>query len=223
MIRCHVASVCASPPASWLPSAIFHQSTAPSFHHSLFLGSYNPSKRPLQPSDCLAASIMQVQHRESTCVLLVIPRQIADAPPHEGWQELHVPARRKCPKLFYSFSARKHSFVLLSTDLISLWDCSLDEDDILREAVRQHTSIDPSLSPDQFEVLLSKIRKGLNQGNSSLVRGTGVHPRTLVLRTRINLPRPLRALEWTFTLEVRPSADLGEPILRPAMHEVSIT
>lgn len=142
---------------------------------------------------------------------------------NEGWHELQIPSRQQCPKLFYSFSTSEDSFIFLLTDLISIWDCSLDKAGILGEAARQHTSVDPSVSSDQFQVLLSKLRKGLNDGNNTLVRDTGGNSQTLLLWTSINLPHPLKPLEWTFTLRLQSSAELAERILHPSLHEVSVS
>ncbi|EXJ59536.1 uncharacterized protein A1O5_12161 [Cladophialophora psammophila CBS 110553] len=141
----------------------------------------------------------------------------------EGWQELQTGSRRQCPKLFYSFSTKKESLTLLLTDLISIWECSLDKYDILAAAARQQTSIDPSVSSDQFEILLSKIRKSLSDGENSIIRDGRGNSQALLLRTRIALPRPLRPLEWTFTLDPQAASELAERILRPSLHEVFVS
>ncbi|KIX08203.1 uncharacterized protein Z518_02859 [Rhinocladiella mackenziei CBS 650.93] len=142
---------------------------------------------------------------------------------NEGWQQLQLPSRRQCPKLFYAFTAQKDSFTLLLTDLISLWSVSLDRDDIITEAARQHASIDPSASTDQFGVLLSRIRESLKEGKNALVREDGRGTDILLLRTTVELPRPLRPLEWTFRLEPQNASELAEHILRPSLHEISIS
>ncbi|KAJ4520080.1 hypothetical protein HRR83_002041 [Exophiala dermatitidis] len=143
----------------------------------------------------------------------------------EGWQELQLPSKRQCPKLFYSLSTENESITLLLTDLIGIWECILDRYDILAEASRQHTSIDPSASSDQFEVLLSKITKSLKDGNNVLLRADGRDGNNQVLRlkTSIQLPKPLRPLEWTFKLTPQPASELAERILRPSLHEVAVS
>ncbi|KAL2426712.1 hypothetical protein ABEF95_012003 [Exophiala dermatitidis] len=143
----------------------------------------------------------------------------------EGWQELQLPSKRQCPKLFYSLSTENESITLLLTDLIGIWECILDRYDILAEASRQHTSIDPSASSDQFEVLLSKITKSLKDGNNVLLRADGRdgNNQVLRLRTSIQLPKPLRPLEWTFKLTPQPASELAERILRPNLHEVAVS
>ncbi|EXJ83305.1 hypothetical protein A1O1_06924 [Capronia coronata CBS 617.96] len=141
----------------------------------------------------------------------------------EGWQELQLPSRRQCPKLFYSLSTESDSITLLLTDLICIWECSLDRYDIVAEASCQHTSIDPSASSDQFDVLLSKIGKSLKDGQNVLVRTNERDGYVLRLKTSVDLPKPLRPLEWTFKLTPQPSSELAERILRPSLHEVAVS
>lgn len=142
---------------------------------------------------------------------------------NQGWQELQLPSRRECPKLFYSFSANKDSLTLLLTDLIAIWDCSLDKYDILAEAARQRASIDPSESSAQFEVLLSKLRQSLQDGQNVLVRDKSHASQALLLRTTVKLPKPLRALGWQFRLISQNASELAERLLRPSLHEVSVS
>ncbi|KAK5227685.1 hypothetical protein LTR47_008490 [Exophiala xenobiotica] len=142
---------------------------------------------------------------------------------NEGWQELQVPSRRQCPKLFYSFTAQDESITLLLTDLISIWESTLDRYDILSDAARQHASIDPSVSADQFEVLLSKIGKSLKDGENFLSKQELRNSQLLLLTTKIDLPKPLRPLEWTFKLVPQDGSELAERILRPSLHEVAVS
>ncbi len=142
---------------------------------------------------------------------------------NEGWQELQVPSRRQCPKLFYSFTTQDESITLLLTDLISIWESTLDRYDILSDAARQHASIDPSVSADQFEVLLSKIGKSLKDGENILSKQELRNSQLLILTTKIDLPKPLRPLEWTFKLAPQDASELAERILRPSLHEVAVS
>ncbi|KAK5047667.1 hypothetical protein LTR84_006332 [Exophiala bonariae] len=143
----------------------------------------------------------------------------------EGWQELRLPSREECPKLFYSFHTSKDAFSLLLTDLIAIWDCSLDKYDILAEAARQDASIDPSESARQFGLLLSKLRESLQheKGQNVLARDSNHLSRNLLLRTKIDLPRPLKPLTWIFRLEQKNASQLAEQLLRPSLHEVSVS
>ena len=141
----------------------------------------------------------------------------------QGWQELSTSSKRECPKLFHNFSTSPKGFTLQLTDLIGLWQCSLDKYDITAEAGRQHSSIDPSESTKQLDVLLSKLRQGLSEGKNKLVKDDGRrHPaQSLALQTTLSLPKPLKPLQWTFHLQSTPASELSEAILRPALHELS--
>ena len=141
----------------------------------------------------------------------------------QGWQELTTSSKRECPKLFYNFSTSPNGFTLQLTDLIGLWQCSLDKYDVNAEAGRQHSSIDPPESTKQLNVLLSKLRQSLSEGKNKLVKDDGRgHPaQSLALQTTLNLPKPLKPLQWTFHLQSSPASELSEAILRPALHELS--
>ena len=141
----------------------------------------------------------------------------------KGWEELNTESRRQCPKLFYHFSTTFDSFTLLFTDLIGIWETSLDETDILAAAARLHSSIDPSVSPKQLSVLLSKIQTSLAKGENFISRDRAHDSRILYLSTTLDLPRPLRPLEWQFILQPHTTSELAERILRPSLHEVAIS
>ncbi len=143
--------------------------------------------------------------------------------PGEGWQELTTSSKRECPKLFYNFITSPKGFTLQLTDLIGLWQCSLDKYDVNAEAGRQHTSIDPSESTKQLNVLLSRLRQSLSEGKNKLAKDDGRgHPaQSLALQTTLDLPKPLKPLQWIFHLQSTPASELSEAILRPALHELS--
>lgn len=140
-----------------------------------------------------------------------------------GWHELQIPSRKECPKLFYLFTPSKDSLLLLLTDLISIWQCSLDKFGIIAEANRQHASIDPSDSDAQFNVLLSKLSQSLQDGQNTLARDDKRTSNDLHLITQSDLPRPLRPLKWTFRISQQDTSELAERLLRPSLHEVSVS
>ncbi|KIV95987.1 hypothetical protein PV10_03572 [Exophiala mesophila] len=140
----------------------------------------------------------------------------------QGWQELQIPSRKECPKLFYLFTTSSDSFLLLLTDLISIWQCSLDKFGIIAEANRQNASIDPSDSDTQFKVLLSKLSQSLQGGQNALARDDKRTSNDLHLITKCNLPRPLKPLKWTFRASQQDTSELAERLLRPSLHEVSV-
>lgn len=140
----------------------------------------------------------------------------------EGWQQLTIPGRKQCPKLFYHFSADVDGCELRLTDLMALWRCDLDRYDINAEAERQHASIDPSESTSQLVVLLSKMRQSLQNGDNLLTQDGKKSSQALLLTTTIDLPRPLKPLLWTFTLSSQNASEIAEQILRPCLHEMAV-
>jgi hypothetical protein len=79
------------------------------------------------------------------------------------------------------------------------------------------------VSADQFEVLLSKIGKSLKDGENVLSKQELRNSQLLLLTTKIDLPKPLRPLEWTFKLAPQDGSELAERILRPSLHEVAVS
>ena len=131
--------------------------------------------------------------------------------------------QKSCPKLFYKFSASPEGgAVLLLTDLISLWSCSLSRSEIIDAAFEQHTSIDPSESDEQMKVFLDKLALSLHGAANNLAKENSGIPQSVVLKTSIDLPKPLKPLEWMFTLAPQPASELAHHILRPTLHQLSI-
>ena len=109
------------------------------------------------------------------------------------------------------------------TDLMAIWDCSLERVDIITEAGRQHSSIDPAESTAQLHVLLARLQQSLAEGQNRLVREPNTRAQTLLLRTRLDLPHPLRPLQWTFQLSPQRASEMAAQILRPCLHELSVS
>lgn len=133
-------------------------------------------------------------------------------------------SKKQCPKLFYRFKASpSNGLELLLTDLITLWHCFQSNPDIVTTAGDQHVSIDPSESEEQMNVLLDKIASSLREGTNKLAKqaANSSEERVLLLKTGINLPKPLRPLEWTFALLPQSASELAAQILRPTLHELS--
>ena len=147
-----------------------------------------------------------------------------------GWSLLKTTSskskkQKQCPKLFYNFSASaKDGIKLLLTDLISLWRCSLPRSKIISSASEKHTSIDPSESTEQMKVFLDKLALALHSGTNKLAKDDNedTNLRPLVLKSSIDLPKPLKPLEWTFTLWPQAASELAATILRPALHQLSM-
>jgi XLF-Cernunnos, XRcc4-like factor, NHEJ component len=149
--------------------------------------------------------------------------------PPRGWNQLKTTSpgkakKQSCPKLFYNYSAApEDGITLLVTDLISLWRSHFSPRAVLDRAAAVHSSIDPSESNEQMQILLEKLALSLDQGDSRLARHVVEGSPRLVIRTSIDLPRPLRPLEWSFDLDACDAAELAEQILRPTLHQLSVS
>jgi XLF-Cernunnos, XRcc4-like factor, NHEJ component len=148
----------------------------------------------------------------------------------EGWIELKAQrqprGRNQCPKLFYNYSASsKGGINLLLTDLISLWRSTLSPEDIISVAAEHRASIDPSESDEQMSIFQTKLGFALEGGKNKLTKAPSTESEngTLLLRTNLDLPKPLKPLEWIFTLATESAAELAEYILRPTLHHLSTT
>lgn len=149
-----------------------------------------------------------------------------------GWQPLRClrksGSQSTCPKLFYDFQATPWpapSISVTLTDLIGMWSCSLDATQIVNYARSNKTSIDPSQSRSQYNILFRKLALSLKSGTNILCRREDqtltdtIGDETLVLSTRLELPSPLQPLVWRFELQVQSGAAISQRILRPCLHE----
>jgi XLF-Cernunnos, XRcc4-like factor, NHEJ component len=139
----------------------------------------------------------------------------------EEWLRLPLGKTKNVPHLFYNFATTTTGFRLLITDLVSLWSCTLERNEIIEEARNQQCSIDPSESSAQFKTLISKFHKSLRDGENALANSRTKGERNFELQTSIDLPAPLRPFRWTFFLDGLDPFDLAEHIILPTLIELS--
>ena len=138
------------------------------------------------------------------------------------WRQLTFLQRYEIPSLFYRFHPRQDAFTLHITDLVDIWDGSLNQNAIYVEASIQQSSIDPSDSSSQLKVLILKMEEALANGKNALAMGQVNRNRSFRLHTQIALPPPLKALSWTFNLSQQDSGSLSRHLLLPALRECLI-
>lgn len=141
-------------------------------------------------------------------------------PVKSGWQELKTTSGPKCPKLFYNFTANEDGYTTQFTDLIGFWTAISPVTDVIDYAKITKTSIDPSDSRSQLQVLLQKLSQSLAEGSNTLRQEDGENG-AILLQTVLKLPRPLQALKWEFYLEAQGTEELAEHVLRPCLLEAS--
>lgn len=127
------------------------------------------------------------------------------------------------PTLLYKYDMTPTGYALLLTDLTSVWSEALDYAQVLQRATRNDTSVDPSEDPEQFKVLLERIRDSLNGcKDSKLWLSKSSHGRDLQLSATITLPRPLQPLKWTIYLSPASQSTLTRELLFPCLRHQAI-
>ncbi|KAL5003818.1 XRCC4-like factor-domain-containing protein [Aspergillus recurvatus] len=139
----------------------------------------------------------------------------------EKWQRLYLANDGDIPPLLYKYSSASSGYELYMTDLNYIWSERLDRKAILRRAEEDNTPIDPSEDLDQFNVLLSKIQEGLQNGLGSKVslslksRGNA---HTLELTVISKLPAPLEPLVWNVFLSKEAQSSTTRHLLLPLIN-----
>ncbi|EGC46002.1 conserved hypothetical protein [Histoplasma capsulatum var. duboisii H88] len=144
------------------------------------------------------------------------------------WSKLQLPSDSPAPPLLYKYLTSKLGCEIYVTDLAHVWSQSLSRKEILKNASKYNTSIDPGEDEEQYFVFLQKISDALRGSEgSSLLLTSDPGGEKLKLLTSTKLPTPLVPLEWTFTLSQQPPNALAKHILLPilkgeANHEARI-
>ncbi|OAX85281.1 hypothetical protein ACJ72_00343 [Emergomyces africanus] len=145
-----------------------------------------------------------------------------------SWSKLQLPNTNPTPPLLYKYVTSNLGCEIYVTDLAYIWSQSLNRREILNNAHKYNTSIDPSEDEEQYFVLLHKISDALRGSEgSSLFLTSASRGEELELATSTKLPAPLDPLEWTFTLSQQSPNALTKHILLPilrgeANHEARI-
>ncbi|MCJ1382951.1 hypothetical protein MMC17_006064 [Xylographa soralifera] len=107
------------------------------------------------------------------------------------------------------------------TDLTHIWTESLDRRQIVRRALVENVSIDPSEDRDQLMKLLQEIEKALKgQPDTSLKIQYLDQPESITLEATVVLPSPLPRLTWSFRLSCASQELLTSNLLLPCLSEL---
>ncbi|KAL4906587.1 XRCC4-like factor-domain-containing protein [Aspergillus multicolor] len=134
------------------------------------------------------------------------------------WQRLHVANGGDIPPLLYKYSPTASGYELYMTDLDYIWSECLDRKGVLKRADEDETPIDPSEDLEQLNVLLSKIREGLqNEPGSKVSISTKTRggADSLELTVTSKLPSPLEPLKWKLHLAKEPQSSTTSHLLLP--------
>lgn len=139
-----------------------------------------------------------------------------------SWTFLPLPASAAVdlPPLLISATFLKDTYTVHLTDLSHIWSESLDRKAIIRHSRLENTSIDPSSSPDQFAILLRKIKLGLAGEDGTLCTltiGSEEEQPSLELNISVDLPGGLAPLEWTMRLSASRDGSIKSHLIVPLL------
>ncbi|MCJ1421071.1 hypothetical protein MMC32_007433 [Xylographa parallela] len=113
------------------------------------------------------------------------------------------------------------AYTIQITDLTHIWTESLDRRQIIRRALDENISIDPSEGPSQLMKLLQEIEKALKgQPDTSLKIQYLAQHESITLEATVVLPNPLPHLIWCFRLSCASQELLTSNLLLPCLSEL---
>lgn len=118
------------------------------------------------------------------------------------------------PQLLIRHSFQSDSYSISLTDLTRVWSEALRRRDIIKRALNENTSIDPTEDSTQLHVLLETIKKPLVGVNGVLELASSSY-HTILLRVTAKLPPPLNSLSWTYQLTLAPESSIRHEIIAP--------
>lgn len=118
------------------------------------------------------------------------------------------------PQLLIRHSFQSDRYSVSLTDLTRIWSETLGRRDIIKRALNENTSIDPTEDSAQLRVLLDTIKTPLTGENGVLELASSSY-HTILLRATARLPPPLNSLSWTYQLTLAPESSIRHDIIAP--------
>lgn len=121
------------------------------------------------------------------------------------------------PPLLVKSVFTRSSYSIYLTDLSRIWHEDLDRRQVIRRALNENTSIDPSEDANQLWILLEKIQSAVRgvEGTACFLEGRQSHGKGLLLRVTAPLPPPLGALQWPIHLALCSQDTLRQELVLP--------
>ncbi|KAI9847737.1 MAG: hypothetical protein M1837_001985 [Sclerophora amabilis] len=135
------------------------------------------------------------------------------------WKTLPLASKSaSIPPLLMKSAFTTSGYSISVTDLTNIWSESLDRRAIIRRALNEDTSIDPSEDAGQLKILIGKIGSALDgeRGTSLDVSGCSAE-NALILKISSLLPAPLQPLEWSAQLTLMPQRTVTNELLLPTL------
>ncbi|KAI9717871.1 MAG: hypothetical protein M1812_004398 [Candelaria pacifica] len=135
-----------------------------------------------------------------------------------SWSILPLPRSESLPILLVKCQFGSSDYTIYLTDLTYVWSETLDRRQIIRRALNDDTSIDPSEDAGQLKILLRKIEDALRgeQQTSLQLRYAG-KGKALLLSAVAPLPAPLHPLIWTMHLEPSSQEAVTSELVVPSL------
>ena len=109
------------------------------------------------------------------------------------------------------------SYSVHVTDLTQMWSESLDRRAIIRMALNEDTSVDPSEDSEQLRILLEKIHGALKGDAGTSLRLDKPADGHLRLVVNSPLPEPLKPLQWSLCLSLASSKQFSAELVLPTL------
>ena len=138
-----------------------------------------------------------------------------------SWRPFKLSTNRShIPSLLLKYEFGPGHYNIYLSDLSRIWTESLERKQIVKRALNVDTSIDPSESGDQLQLLLQNIRKALDEveGTTVSLSNSG-NSQCLIMRTTTPLPGILKPLVWPIHLVSAPQHVLTAELLQPCLSQ----
>lgn len=136
------------------------------------------------------------------------------------WKALKLSSNEsQTPPLLVKFEFGSSHYKIYLSDLTYIWTESLERKQIVKRALNVDTSIDPTESADQLQLLLQNIQKALDEAEgATLALSKSGLSQQLILRTSTPLPGALKPLLWPFHFILAPQHLLTSELLQPCLN-----
>ena len=126
------------------------------------------------------------------------------------------------PQLFIKHDFQDANYSVYITDLTNIWVETLDRKSIIKRALKDDTSIDPSEGRDQLLLLLQHLKSALDcDEGTTLSLSAQKGSQTLTIIVMASLPSPLRPLEWEMSLKLTSQSQFATELLLPTLGALS--
>lgn len=125
------------------------------------------------------------------------------------------------PKILLKANFTSSGYSVQLTDLCRVWSESFSKRDIIRRALDDNPSIDPSEDDEQFRIFLGKIESAINGEDDTNLELSASGDSAIDMRLSAPLPKPLPTLVWTLRLRKQDEGVLGNVLTMPLLHQAS--